>query len=70
MKTASIDDYLIYNGILVQVVGIAEGKTIILEPVLETDKQCEHCGGKKRIHILENCPNFQNMAKPINTIKE
>lgn len=68
---AELGDYLEYDGKLMKVIAIAEGKTIIMEPVGHDNAKCPECGYsyKKQIDSLESCPNFQNGANPIKTIK-
>ncbi len=75
MKRAEAGAILKYDGIIYQVVGYTEEKTLILRP-LEDNKKivCPHCG--KEIGIkedrteVESCRNFQNSAEPVDTIIE
>ena len=53
MKTAELGDILKYDNKLVEVVGIAEGKTIIMKPL--NTSSCDKCGHEQEIHVLENC---------------
>ena len=69
MKKAELNSILEYNGELVKVTGIATGKMIIMEPLLDSEP-CQKCGEKRTIYALEDSPNFQLGAKPIQTIKE
>ena len=69
MKKAELNSILEYNGELVKVTGIATGKMIIMEPLLDSEP-CQKCGKKRIIYALEDSPNFQLGAKPIQTIKE
>ena len=62
MKTAELNDLLMYDGKLHKVTGIARGKMIIMQPV---DGRVEHS-----TYVLEDSPNFQNGAEPIPTIKD
>jgi hypothetical protein len=63
MKTAKINDVFLYEGKIVKVTGIAEGKMIIMEYL-----EAAHLG--QTTYQLEHSPNFQNGAKPIGTIAE
>ncbi len=71
MKTAELEDVLYWESRLYKVVGISTGKTLTLEP-LEDNDFCINCkaGLRNQIHIIESCPNFQEGAKAIKTIKE
>lgn len=68
MKTAELNDTLEFEGKLVQVVGIAIGKMIIMREVFpQTSCECGHLY-HNTIYALENSPNFQNGAKAVQTI--
>ncbi len=67
MKTAELNDILLYNNQLCKVTGIADGKIIIMTPI-RNDK-CKSCGAST-IYVMESSPNFQNEAYPVKTIKE
>ena len=72
MKTAEINDYLMYNGRLHKVTGVMTGKTLIMEPVININDPCKtHRPGEyyPTVYVLEHCRNFQTMAEPIDTIK-
>lgn len=58
--------YLMWEGQLVQVVGIADGKVIHMQG----QKKCEHCGTSYQYEysFLEDSPYFQSAAKPVPTI--
>lgn len=69
-KIARLEDYFLWNGKLVKVVGINEGHRSILFQELEPCK-CPHCGGpleNEQYHVIEGSPLFQENAKPISTI--
>ena len=70
MKTAKLEDLLYWEDKLYKVVGIGTGKTLTLDP-LGNNGFCPHCkkGIKSQVNIIEACPNFQNGAKPIETIE-
>ena len=55
-----------WKGKLVEVVGISEGKTIIMRPL--KDSPCRACGKGEEYHILEHSPLFQENAETVNTI--
>ena len=67
MKTAKLGALLKWEGQEVKVVGIAEGKTIIMEPV--GARPCNGCGYTEQYHILEHSPLFQENAEPILTLE-
>lgn len=66
MKTAKLNDYFIWEGEITQAVATLTGRVIIFK----IKGECPHCG--KGVddwqHVLEDSPNFQNTAQPINTI--
>jgi len=64
MKTAELNDVLLYNNRLVVVTGIMVGKVVVMEEL-----ELAHIGGPS-IFVLENSPLFQENAKPAKTIKE
>jgi len=68
MKTAKINDILMFEGKLVKVTGIAEGKMIIMEPVVKPISFLTV--EDKSIYVLEHSPNFQNGAEPVQTITD
>lgn len=69
MKTAKLSDLIQFEGVLMEVVGIADGKTLILAPVDKTT--CSECNREHGIlHILEGCPNFQKGAEKVETLTE
>jgi hypothetical protein len=68
MKTAKINDILMFEGKLVKVIGIAEGKMIIMEPVIKPISFLTV--EDKSIYVLEHSPNFQNVAEPVQTLTD
>ena len=67
MKTANIWDIFIYEWELVECVWINLWmRSIIFQPYW--GKTCECCGQRKQWNVIEQCLNFQEWAKPINTI--
>jgi len=68
MKTAKLNDILMFEGKLVKVTGIAEGKMIIMEPVIKPIGS--FIIEDKSIYVLEHSPNFQNGAEPIQTLTD
>lgn len=54
---------VVYNGVLCDINGYGEGKTIHLKVIRDEDKnECPHCHKPidTEISILEHSPNFQN----------
>lgn len=60
------DTILLYDGKLARVVGIAEGRTIILQFLDE--QPCPTCGSEPRMHALEHSPMFQDHVQPVPTL--
>jgi hypothetical protein len=72
MKTAELNDLLYYKGQLVRVTGIAIGKMVIMEPILDAnDPSKKYNPGLcyPKIYVLEHSRNFQEGAEPISTVK-
>jgi fatty acid-binding protein DegV len=69
MKTAELNDYLMYNGRLHKVTGVMTGKTLIMEPIIESEKNRMLGEYYPTIYVLEDSRNFQTMAEPIDTIQ-
>lgn len=69
MRTAKLGDMLMWEGELAKVVGIAEGKNLIIE-IYEEEKcpRCKRSLGRKRFSVLEDSPLFQETAKAIQTL--
>lgn len=57
----------VYNGVLAEVVGIGEGKTISF--VIVGEPPCPTCG-HNQMHLLEQSPRFQDNARPADTLRE
>lgn len=72
MKTAELNDYLMYNGTLHKVTGVMTGKTIIMEEIIEDANEAFVRGTMRPgpIHILEHCNDFQEGAEPVGTLGE
>ncbi len=72
MKIAELNDLLYYNGQLHKVTGIAIGKMVIMEPIVDMNDKHKfvHDPGLcyPTIYVLEDSPNFQDGAEPIDTI--
>lgn len=68
MKTEKLNDILMFEGKLVKVTGIAEGKMIIMEPVVKPISFLTV--EDKSIYVLEHSPNFQNGAEPVQTLTD
>lgn len=70
MKTAKLNDILEFQNKLVRVTGVMEGKTLILEELVDNSLVPPKYRTDARIYILEHSPNFQDNAKPVSTINE
>lgn len=71
MKTAKLNDIFEFEGRMVKVIGIAEGKTIIMKPLpTDTPRHSAVFEDNIPIHVLEHSSQFQQGAKPIPTITE
>lgn len=57
---------LLYDGKLARVIGIAEGRTIIMQFV--DDDTCQTCGHEPGLNVLEHSPRFQEHVEPVSTI--
>lgn len=57
-----------YDGKLTKVIAIAEGKTIIMEEI--NQRECDLCGKKHQISVLESSPLFQKNSLPVKTLTE
>ena len=67
MKHASeLGSLLLYDGELVRVVGITEGRTICLEYVERSP--CARCNEPLRLHLLEHAPLFQDHVEAVYTL--
>lgn len=64
-RRADLGQLVDYDGCLMEVVGIADGRSIILRPVREP--ACPRCGSTGEVHILEDSLLFQRV-KPVKTI--
>jgi len=72
MKTAKLQDYLLFEGKPAQVIAINPGEKAVIMEFLEEEK-CPHCQGllgKKQIEVIESSPMFQEGAKAIQTITQ
>lgn len=74
MKTANTGDIIKYGGIIYEVCGYSDSKTLILQPLEDNEEmKCPHCGKlikyKNQIHIVENSMLFQNGASEVLTLK-
>lgn len=72
MKTAKLNDLLYYDGQLHKVTGIAIGKMVIMEPIIdmnESHKQYNPGLHYPTIYVLEDSQLFQECAEPIDTIQ-
>lgn len=56
-----------YQGAFHEVVGIGEGRTIVLIPIGK--EPCPTCGHDRRIGLLETSPLFQKEVKPVKTVE-
>jgi hypothetical protein len=70
MKVAELNDYLMYDGRLHKVVGIMTGKTIIMEPIIESENGRMLGERYATVYVLEHSPRFQDGAEPVGTLQE
>lgn len=71
MKNGKQGDYLLWQGKPAKIVGESASRQVIIE--LLEDKKCPHCQeslGKDQIHVIVTSPNFQEGAKPMETISK
>lgn len=66
-KRAELDQVVEYEGVLMKVFAIGEGRTISLRPVAESE--CPSCGSHGDVHLLEHSPLFQQHVHPVKTIE-
>ena len=67
MKTVEKPSTIIkYQGKLCEVVGIAYSKVLFIREIGAIP--CEKCGEVKEYSEVENSPNFQEKAEPVNTL--
>ncbi len=67
VRVSEPGELLLYDGELFRVVGIAEGRSIILDPVEESP--CGRCEQPRRLHMLEHSPLFQDHVEPVKTVE-
>lgn len=68
MKHAELGDVLLYEGELARVIGIGQGRTVVLE--FPDAEPCPSCHTEKRVHLLEDSRLFQDGVQPVQTIGE
>lgn len=66
MKRAALGDVVRYRGTICEVVGIAEGKTVILREVGQ--KPCPTCHRPPNHELLEHAPLFQSEVEAVHTV--
>jgi hypothetical protein len=66
VKRADLNQVVRYEGKLMEVVAIGEGRTITLAPI--GGQPCPRCGSQGFVDLLEHSPLFQNGVKPVKTI--
>lgn len=70
MKKAYLGSYILWQGQLAKIIGLAKYPTVDIE-ILEPNR-CPHCSGElpnKRFSVVEESRLFQVNAKPVPTIK-
>ena len=67
MKRADVQQVVRYEGELHEIVGIGEGRTVLLRPIKDTT--CPTCHRPKDKHLLEHSPMFQDNVEPVKTIQ-
>lgn len=68
MKRGELRQVVRYDGELLEVTGIAEGRTIIMKPIC--GDPCPFCRHNGSIHLLEDSPLFQEHVNPVDTVSE
>lgn len=69
VKHAELGAVVEYGKKLYRIVGIGDGKTYILDPVIKD--RCEHCGREtEQVHMIEASLNFQNDVLAVKTVSE
>ena len=72
MITAELNDYFEWNGEITKCQWINTGSKSIGFVITKTVK-CPNCGEfheiESSMNVIESSPQFQDIAKPINTIK-
>lgn len=63
---AEPDTLLLWDGELMRVNSIGEGRTITLMPI--DAKSCNHCGEVRTVTVLEHSPLFQSKAEAVATL--
>lgn len=66
MKRAEVGQVLRYDGELVEVIGIADGRTVIMAPV--GAPTCPACQHTRQLQVLEDSSLFQEHARPVETL--
>lgn len=68
MKRAEIGQVVLFgsDGQLMEVIGIGEGRTVMLRPVCR--QPCPSCGSIGDVHLLEGSPLFEAEVHPVKTI--
>ncbi|MCK5605312.1 hypothetical protein KAR91_25695 [Candidatus Pacearchaeota archaeon] len=69
MKSATLGNYLLWEGKPAKIIGETDKRQVIIE--LLEDKKCPHCKGdlgKDQIHMIVSSPLFQKNAERLNTI--
>lgn len=59
---------VLLDGRPAHVVGVAEGRTVILEHFDE--ETCRQCGIRRRAYMLEDSANFQERVRPVPTARD
>lgn len=66
-KKADLNQVVRYEGKLMEVIAIADGRTITLRPI--ANDPCPRCGSNGDVHLLEHGPLFQQHVHPVKTIE-
>lgn len=66
LEKADVGQYVLYDGDLMQIMAIGEGRSITLRPV--AGATCPTCGRHPDVNLMEHAPLFQEHVQPVPTI--
>lgn len=65
--------YVLYHGVLMKIVGLADGLSVIMTPVAQADfPRCEHCGAVQpppQVHLRWDSALFQDGVTGVPTVQ-
>lgn len=71
MKRAKLGNFLLWKGKPAKISGTYNQPSVIIE--MFENKYCPHCNGdlgKEQIHMITDCPLFQENAEKVESITE